>query len=98
MGAVILVYPRDFRFNTAFTFRYGVVGTEYNWIEKFFVGKDGFTYYIVAISVASFMGLLILISIIWGIVRCCRKTPEESLNNISSVKPSPRMPNDTNLT
>lgn len=68
--------PRDFRFNTAFSFRYGVIGTEYNWLEKFFVGPQGFTWYVVAISVASFMGFLILVAIIIGIVKCCRKNPE----------------------
>ena len=75
-GAVILVQPKEFRFKSSFSFRYGVVGTEYNWIEKFFVGENGFTYYVVALSVASFMGFLILIAIICCIVKCCRKSPD----------------------
>jgi hypothetical protein len=26
MGAVVVIQPRDFRFNTGFSFRYGVIG------------------------------------------------------------------------
>jgi hypothetical protein len=49
-----------------------VIGDQYYEIEKLVIGKHGFTYFIVGCSVAGFMGLLILISIICCIVKCCR--------------------------
>jgi hypothetical protein len=87
MGVTILIYPRDYRFNSYFEFSYAVIGNKYSWIEKFFVGPQGFTWYIVALSVASFMGFLILVTIIICIVKCCRKDPEVST---SAIAPSPR--------
>ena len=72
--AVILVYAKDYRFNqVSFEFNYAVIGDQYPFYEKYFLGPDGMTWLIVAISVASFMALLIVISIIIAIVYCCRR-------------------------
>lgn len=72
-GAVVTVRPRENRFSPVkYEFSYAVTGKQYIWIEKYFLGPDGFTYLIVAISVASFMAFLILIAIICCIVKCIR--------------------------
>jgi hypothetical protein len=72
--AVLLVYAKDYRFNqVSFEFNYAVTGDQYPFYEKYFLGPDGMTWLIVAISVASFMALLIVLSIIIGIVYCCRR-------------------------
>jgi hypothetical protein len=72
--AVLLVYAKDYRFNqVSFKFNYAVTGDQYPFYEKYFLGPDGMTWLIVAISVASFMALLIVVSIIIGIVYCCRR-------------------------
>ena len=72
--AVILVTPRDWRFSpVSFEFKYAVTGDQYPFYEKYFLGPDGMTWLIVAISVASFMALMILISIIICIIYCCRR-------------------------
>jgi len=72
-GLLLFVRPRDFRFYpTGFMFTYAVTGDEYVWIEKYILGPQGMTWFIVGVSVASFIALLILIAIICCIVHCCR--------------------------
>ncbi len=72
--AVILVRPRDWRFTPArFQFSYAVVGDQYAFYEKYFLGPDGMTWLIVALSVAGFIALLLVIAIIIAIVYCFRK-------------------------
>lgn len=72
-GATIFVRPRDNRFLSSFQITYAVTGDEYVWIEKYILGPQGMTWFIVGVSVASFMALLLLIAIICCIVRCCRR-------------------------
>ena len=72
-GAMVFVRPRDNRFSSVnFELTYGVIGDQYYKVEKLVIGPHGFTYFIVGCSVAGFMGLLIIISIICCIVACCR--------------------------
>jgi hypothetical protein len=97
-GLVLLIQPRDFRFTpVSFEFNYAAVGDEYVWIEKFFLGPDGFTWMIVACSVGGFMGLLVLAAIIYGIVVCVRrarmvKTQPSPLGGSSPGNKSEAMP------
>jgi hypothetical protein len=85
--AFLLVYARDFRFSqVSFEFNYAVTGDQYPFYEKYFLGPDGMTWLIVAISVASFMALLLVISIIIGIVYCCRRN-EKVLPEPAKVGP-----------
>lgn len=70
---MVFVRPRDNRFSPVnFELTYGVIGEEYYTVEKLVIGPHGFTYFIVGCSVAGFMGLLIIVSIICCIVKCCR--------------------------
>lgn len=78
----LFIRPRDNRFLSSFSFKYAVTGDEYVWIEKFVIGPDGMTYFIVGVSIASFMALLILIAIICCIVSCCRK--HKKVNSVDS--------------
>ena len=72
-GAMVFVRPRDNRFSSVnFELTYGVIGDQYYKVEKLVIGPHGFIYFIVGCSVAGFMGLLIIISIICCIVACCR--------------------------
>ncbi len=48
------------------------------------IGPDGMTWFIVLVSVASFMALLLLIAIICCIVSCCRKRKKVQDGNSSS--------------
>ena len=72
-GAMVFVRPRENRFSPVnFELTYGVIGDKYYEVEKLIIGPHGFTYFIVGCSVAGFMGLLLIISIICCIVKCCR--------------------------
>jgi len=72
-GAMVFVRPRENRFSPVnFELTYGVIGDKYYEVEKLVIGPHGFTYFIVGCSVAGFMGLLLIISIICCIVKCCR--------------------------
>lgn len=70
---MVFIRPRDNRFSPVnFELTFGVIGDKYYEVEKLVIGPHGFTYFIVGCSVAGFMGLLIIISVICCIVKCCR--------------------------
>ncbi|CDW85428.1 UNKNOWN [Stylonychia lemnae] len=72
--AMLVVLPvTDKADTTTFKFSFQVVGTEFNYWEKLIYGPNGFTYYIVGLTLAGVIGLLILLSIIWGIIICCKR-------------------------
>lgn len=99
-GATVFVRPRDNRFLSSFELYYAVTGDEYIWIEKYIIGPDGMTWFIVGVSVASFMALLLLIAIICCIVACCRKrkkvnTIGERVSSSDSSRKGDETPNST---
>ncbi len=55
-----------------FKLQYIIRGIQYEWIETLFLGPNGETYYIVAVTFASLIGALLLAALIFVIVKCCR--------------------------
>ena len=70
--AVLLVVPSALT-NTNYTFTYQIEGTKYNWWQRLLFGKDGQTYFIVVVALASFIGLLVLVLIVVLIVNSCSR-------------------------
>jgi hypothetical protein len=82
--AIILVQPRDYRFTGVnFKFSYAVIGEIYPWYESYIIGPDGYTYFIVGVSVGGVIALILLIVVILCIIKCVR-----SCNN-KKVTPLP---------
>ena len=72
-GAVVLVQPRNYSLTGGnFEFKFGITGDTYPFYEKYFLGGDGYTWFIVAISVAGVMAFFILIAILLCIIKCIR--------------------------
>jgi len=72
-GAVVLLQAANYSLSRSFvTFKYGVSGDHYPWYEQFIVGPNQHTYFIVGVSVGSFVAFLLLLALIWAIVLCCR--------------------------
>jgi uncharacterized membrane protein len=81
-----LVRPRDYRFLASFEFQYGMTGDYYMWLENFVIGPNGFTYFIVGCCFAGVIGLIIIVSIIMCIVKCCRSSNATKVEDISHNK------------
>jgi hypothetical protein len=92
MEAVILIRPRDYRFNpTYFEFKFGIDGTQYPWYEAYFIGPDGKTYIIAAIAIASVIALILVIAVILCVVRCVNKVDNKvhDESEIQKLQPDP---------
>jgi hypothetical protein len=92
-GVVILVNPMSGHFTDAsFQFSFRVSGSTYPWYEKYFLGPEGSTWLYVAIAVAGFFALILLILLIWGFVACCRRfccKPKISPDQVQTLSHQP---------
>jgi hypothetical protein len=85
-----LVRPKDYRFSpTYFEFKYGIEGEMYPWYESYFVGPDGMTYFIAAISIAGFIGLILIIAIIMCVVKCVNSA--EGANKVHDISEAQKL-------
>lgn len=88
MEAIVLVKPKENRLTgVSFTFMYGIDGNRYGWPEVYFMGPDGYTWFIVSVSVLGAVGLLIIVSVIMCLVKCIHAHENKNkVHDISEVR------------
>jgi hypothetical protein len=91
---VVLAVPKNYTTGRV-SFKYGVSGERYPFYEAYFLGPDGMTWLIVAISVAGVMAFLIFIVLLLCLIKCIRsccckqKVAPEGLHNNKSLSDQP---------
>ena len=74
-GLMLLILPTTNKFiGTKFSFTFQVTGSEYNFFEKLVLGPNGKTFMIIGVVMAAVIFIIIFGLIIYGIVKCCRKS------------------------
>ena len=82
MGLVVVVRPRDNRlWPASFSFKYGVKGSQYSFLESLIIGPDGQTYFIAGVSIFSVIAAILLAAVIYGCYHCLNERYSDEKDN-----------------